>query len=101
MDDFPGKMGNPVRQAKFDFITRARRFMMLSYAGAEDRAAKIGGNQQLYCSGVAVRRGGFHHRADRSIVIFGDPHFMLAFAQRRGADQIAALKQIVIIAVGR
>lgn len=51
VDDFPGKMGNPVRQAKFDFITRARRFMMLSYAGAEDRAAKIGGNQQLYCSG--------------------------------------------------
>ena len=43
--------------------------MMLSYAGAEDRAAKIGGNQQLYCSGIAVRRGGFHHRADRSIVI--------------------------------
>lgn len=51
VDDFPGKMGNPVRQAKFDFIPQARRFMMLSYAGAEDRAAKIGGNQQLYCSG--------------------------------------------------
>ena len=100
VDDFPGKMGDPVRQAKLDFIAQARRFMMLGHAGAEDRAAKIGSNQQLYCPGIAIWRGGLHHRADRLVVIFGYPHFMLAFAQRRGADQIAALEQIVIIAVG-
>ena len=101
VDDFTGKMGDPVRQAKLDFIPQTRGLMMLGHAGAEDRAAKIGGHQQLDRSGIAVRRGGFHDRANRLVVIFGDPHFMLAFAQRRGADQIAALEQIVIIAVGR
>ena len=75
--------------------------MMLRYAGAKNGAFEVGGNQQLNRTGVTIGGGRFHHHSDRSIVIFGNPDLMLTFTERWRGDQIAALQQIVIIAVRR
>ena len=100
MDRFTGKEGDPVGNSELDFVAQARRLMMFGNAGTQHGAFKIGGYQQLNGAGIAVRRGGFHHRSNRLLAVLRDPYLVLALAQLRRANLITAFQQIVIVESG-
>ncbi|MNN86016.1 hypothetical protein D3C81_2033710 [compost metagenome] len=79
VDNFAGKMGHPVGMVQLNFVAEAWRFMMLCHPGAQHSAVKIGTDQQLNGTRIAVRRGRFHHHCNRGVVFAGNVDFMVAF----------------------